>query len=44
MKARGIISSAPMVRARGWDVLNGRRRPWSSNPWVWAISFKRVRP
>lgn len=25
-----------------WDKLNGKRAPWSSNPWVWAISFERV--
>jgi len=27
-----------------WDSINGRRAPWASSPWVWAISFKRVRP
>lgn len=27
-----------------WDSINGKRAPWSSNPWVWAISFKRVTP
>jgi hypothetical protein len=27
----------------GWDHLNARRGySWESNPWVWAISFKRV--
>lgn len=25
-----------------WQALNGKRAPWSSNPWTWAISFKRV--
>lgn len=25
-----------------WDTINGKRAPWSSNPWVWAISFRRV--
>ncbi len=24
-----------------WDKLNNKRCPWSSNPWVWAITFKR---
>ena len=24
-----------------WDEINGKRAPWASNPWVWAISFKR---
>lgn len=28
--------------ARLWDGLNGKAVPWSSNPWVWAITFKRV--
>jgi hypothetical protein len=27
-----------------WDAINGKRAPWSSNPWVWAISFRRVTP
>jgi hypothetical protein len=25
-----------------WDDLNGKRAPWKSNPWVWAISFRRA--
>lgn len=27
-----------------WDDLNGKRAPWSSNPWVWCVSFLRVDP
>lgn len=27
-----------------WDRINGKRAPWSSNPWVWAIAFKQVKP
>lgn len=27
-----------------WDTINGDRYPWASNPWVWRIEFKRVRP
>ncbi len=27
---------------RLWDSINLKRAPWNSNPWVWAISFKRV--
>jgi hypothetical protein len=30
--------------AKAWDSINGKRCPWSSNPWTWAISFKRVTP
>lgn len=25
-----------------WDRLNRKRAPWASNPWVWAISFRRA--
>jgi hypothetical protein len=25
-----------------WNDINRKRHPWSSNPWVWAITFKRV--
>jgi hypothetical protein len=28
--------------AVGWDRLNRKRAPWEINPWVWAISFKRI--
>lgn len=27
-----------------WDEINGKKRPWSSNPWIWAISFRKVEP
>ena len=27
-----------------WDEINGDRALWSSNPWVWALTFKRVEP
>lgn len=27
-----------------WDSINGDRAPWSANPWVWAVSFRRVTP
>lgn len=23
-----------------WNFINGKRAPWSNNPWVWAISFE----
>lgn len=26
-----------------WDSINAKRAPWGSNPWVWAVSFRRVR-
>jgi len=27
---------------RGWDTINGTRAPWASNPWVWAVEFRRL--
>jgi hypothetical protein len=26
---------------QAWDSINGDAAPWSSNPWVWVLSFKR---
>ena len=26
-----------------WDFINGKKYPWSANPWVWCISFKVVK-
>ena len=26
-----------------WDSINGKKYPWDSNPWVWVISFRRIR-
>lgn len=25
-----------------WDSINGKRHPWASNPWVWALTFRRL--
>lgn len=25
-----------------WDEINGKTNPWEQNPWVWAISFRRL--
>lgn len=25
-----------------WDSINRKRAPWSSNPWVWVVHFKRI--
>jgi len=27
---------------RLWDSINGKKHPWSSNPWVWVLEFKRI--
>ena len=26
-----------------WDSINGKKYPWSINPWVWVISFERIK-
>lgn len=26
-----------------WDSINGKEHPWASNPWVWVITFKRIK-
>lgn len=27
-----------------WDSINGKKHPWSSNPWVWILEFKLMEP
>jgi len=27
---------------RLWDSINAKKAPWSDNPWVWVIHFKRI--
>lgn len=27
-----------------WDAINGKRCPWSSNPWVWRVEFRKENP
>lgn len=27
---------------REWDKINGKKHPWSSNPWVWVLEFKKA--
>ena len=29
--------------AQLWDTINGKKYPWESNPWVWALAFEIVR-
>ncbi|HMG12580.1 MAG TPA: hypothetical protein VK571_05375 [Gemmatimonadaceae bacterium] len=39
------ISSAPCPRAHYatlWDSLNAKRASWGSNPFVWAVTFRRL--
>ena len=39
-KAEGVEYSS---FATLWDSINGKKHPWSSNPWVWVVEFKRVK-
>lgn len=42
---KGTPRALPTAReafADLWDAINGKRAPWSSNPWVWVVSFRRV--
>ena len=25
-----------------WDSINGKKYPWTSNPWIWVIEFKNI--
>ncbi len=25
-----------------WDSINGKKHPWASNPWVWALTFRKL--
>jgi hypothetical protein len=52
-KAEGVFPTAgsrlptrPHQRAFRilWDSINGKRAPWESNPWVWAVSFRTLAP
>lgn len=48
-KTTSSIGKAIDFTARGafchlWDGINGKRAPWTANPLVWVVEFKRVRP
>ena len=30
--------------ARLWDSINGKKVPWESDPYVWVLEFKRIKP
>ncbi len=38
----GPFAGSVAAFATLWDSINGKRDPWASNPWVWAISLSRV--
>jgi hypothetical protein len=33
---------ARIAFAELWDAINGKRAPWSNNPWVWVVEFRRI--
>jgi hypothetical protein len=35
-----VYANARESFCRLWDQINGAKSPWSSNPWVWAITVK----
>jgi hypothetical protein len=34
---------AARVFACLWDSINSKRAPWESNPWVWALTFRKLK-
>lgn len=44
-RAEGMEWKEPCFNFQSaWDAINGRKFPWASNPWVWAISYHLVQP
>ena len=37
----GVTNCAKDSFSTLWDSINGKKLPWSKNPWVWVIEFKR---
>jgi hypothetical protein len=35
-------TAASTAYSMGWDSINGKQYPWETNPWVWAVEFRRV--
>jgi hypothetical protein len=50
IEAEGVLVNCEGTRgARSylveeWDTINGKRAPWLSNPWVFALTFRRIKP
>ncbi len=47
--AEGVIELRPTTcSARDdyratWDAINGKKHPWESNPWIWALTFRMIK-
>lgn len=37
-----MTSSYAEAFGKLWDSINGKSHPWDANPWVWAITFRRM--
>lgn len=37
-KAEGVEDRTSF--ASGWDSINGKRAAWTSNPWIWVVTFE----
>lgn len=40
-RAEGVVGGGPNYMEL-WDSINGKRAPWNSNPFVWALTFRRL--
>ncbi len=38
-----LMPSAKTSYMALWEVINGKRHPWSSDPWLWVIEFRRIK-
>lgn len=38
----GLHNTTAGAYAELWDSINGKTFPWASDPWVWALTFKRT--
>jgi hypothetical protein len=36
------LRTARLAFGQAWNDINGKRAAWSSNPWVWALTFRRL--
>ena len=40
--SQGVIAGARDRFADLWQKINGKRAPWSADPWVWRVRFRRL--
>lgn len=41
---RHVLFTATQAYAQLWDQINGKSTPWASNPLVWVVSFRKIKP